>query len=277
MNIELARAPLAALAAHKDMALLLATFGGMLLLMMIEQVRPRRSEDTNPGLRWLVNWGIAGFNFFAMLYVALWLGTGLAALSLEPPLAGLFETVPTLPAVALVFVLVEALSYFLHRLYHRVPALWYFHAVHHSDTVLDATTSHRHHLGEVFLNSLILLPALLLFGVPVGYLVLVTLLRMPIVLWSHGNIAFPGPVEKALQRWVVTPDFHRIHHARDRRLADSNYGATVPWFDYLFGTARILERHELQSLPVGIGRKPWPEGVTSESEGRSASAGEAAG
>lgn len=265
MNIEIAQVPFAELTQNRDLVLLLATFGGMLVFMVLEQLSPRRVEDTRPGLRWFFNWGIACFNFFVLLYVAVWVNRGLAALPFEPPLGKAFAALPTLPGLFLVLLMVEALTYLLHRAYHAMPVLWYLHAVHHSDEVLDATTSHRHHLGEVLLNSMALLPALLLFGVPAGYLVAVTLVRLPVILWSHGNITFPGFIERNLRRWVVTPDFHRVHHAKYRHLADSNYGTVLPWFDYLFGTARVLSRDELHTLAVGVERAAPAQAVPSVS------------
>ncbi|GAB5412431.1 MAG: sterol desaturase family protein [Congregibacter sp.] len=258
MNIEITQLPFNALAQNRDMVLLLATFGGMLLLMMIEQLAPRRSEDTNPGLRWFFNWGIACLNLFVLLYVAVWVSRGLSELPVRPPLADVFAELPTLPALLVVLLLVEALSYWLHRAYHRIPALWYLHSVHHSDEVLDATTSHRHHLGEVLLNSMALMPVMLLLGAPPGYLVAVTLVRLPVILWSHGNITLPDFVERNLRGWLVTPDFHRVHHAKNRQIADHNYGTMLPWFDYLFGTAKVLSREALQTLPIGIDKAASP-------------------
>lgn len=252
MELQLVQTPLAGLVYQKDLILLLVTFGGMLFVMLLEQCWPRRSQDTAPALRWLFNWGLATCNFFAMIFLAIYLG-GWLAVHAPGPLLPLFEYLPAVPAVALVFILIEGIAYGIHRLFHRIPALWYLHSVHHSDCAVDATTSHRHHLGEVFLSSMLLLPVPLLLGVPPGYVVLVALLRLSLTIFNHGNLAIPSGVDRALRPLVVTPDFHRVHHARDRTLADSNFGIAVPWFDYLFGTARTIPPDAQVRVPLGVG------------------------
>src|SRR4029450_2881346 len=51
---------------------------------------------------------------------------------------------------------------------------------------------------------------------------------------AHANIRFRLP--GWLHRFVVTPEFHRIHHADDRRLGNSNFSVVFPVWDMLFGT-----------------------------------------
>jgi sterol desaturase/sphingolipid hydroxylase (fatty acid hydroxylase superfamily) len=46
------------------------------------------------------------------------------------------------------FLLMNLLSYLVHRCEHAVPLVWRFHALHHSDPDVDLTTSLRHHLIE---------------------------------------------------------------------------------------------------------------------------------
>ena len=49
-------------------------------------------------------------------------------------------------------------------------------------------------------------------------------------------------IDAGLRLLVVTPDFHRMHHSSDRQYTDSNYGAVLPWYDYLFGMSEDRER-----------------------------------
>lgn len=39
-------------------------------------------------------------------------------------------------------------AYFAHWVQHRIPSLWKYHLIHHTDTFVDTTTANRHHPGE---------------------------------------------------------------------------------------------------------------------------------
>src|SRR6187455_2343821 len=51
-------------------------------------------------------------------------------------------------------VLFDCWQYWWHRFNHRVPLLWRFHAVHHSDAEMDASSGVRFHTGEIVLSFL---------------------------------------------------------------------------------------------------------------------------
>jgi len=54
--------------------------------------------------------------------------------------------------------------------------------------------------------------------------------------FNHANLAIPKSVDKFL-RWVaVTPDMHRIHHSRERKEHDSNFGFALSVWDRIFKT-----------------------------------------
>ena len=72
---------------------LLATFGGMLLFMMIERPRPGQESAPLPVAHWLTNWFLAALNYFAGLWLVLQLGSTQWARSLQPD-TGLFDLLP---------------------------------------------------------------------------------------------------------------------------------------------------------------------------------------
>src|SRR5437867_3700266 len=51
--------------------------------------------------------------------------------------------------VPLALLLFDAWMYLWHRTNHRVPFLWRFHRMHHSDPDVDVTTALRFHFGEI--------------------------------------------------------------------------------------------------------------------------------
>jgi len=242
---------LAFLAAYQHLVLLVATFGGMVLLLMVETLWPRRPSTGLPVGRWLNNWLLAYLNFAAVLwFVQLAASTPWARnLAVE---SGLLDWLPPALAFLVLIVVLEFGGYWLHRAFHANPFLWRFHAVHHLDTAVDVTTSHRHHTVEAVATSLVFLPLFLLLGVSAVLAILVALTRLSVVLISHSNLALPEPVDRVLRWLVVTPDFHRLHHSSDPPYTNSNYGTVLPWFDYLFRTASDLPYQQQRQMQLGL-------------------------
>lgn len=242
---------LAYLIDQQSLVLLVFTFGGMLLFMVLELLWPRRQSADVPIAHWLNNWFLASLNFFVLFWLTLQLGNW-ALLRSYSPNPGLYEQLHPVMAIAMMVVLVEFAHYWLHRAFHRTDMLWHMHAVHHTDTTVDVTTSHRHHTAEVVMSSLILLPIFLLLGAPTLVLVFYQLFRVLAVLFNHSNLYLPAAVDRILRKIIITPDFHRLHHSPDPQFTNSNYGTVVPWFDYLFGTARSVPFEDTAAMPLGL-------------------------
>lgn len=153
-------------------------------------------------------------------------------------------------------------QYAWHRLNHRVPLLWRFHAVHHADAELDASSGVRFHTGEMLLSFAARLAVLPLLGMSMAELALYEMLALPVVLFHHGNVRVPAGVDRALRWLIVTPRMHLVHHSRSRPETDSNFASLLSAWDRLFGTMRMREpataiaiglegyaEHEWRSLP----------------------------
>lgn len=141
--------------------------------------------------------------------------------------------------------LLDLWMYAWHVANHKVPLLWWFHRMHHSDNRLDASSAVRFHLGEVLLSFLLRLAVIALLGLTVRHVLLYELILLPVILVHHANLALPRPLE-AVARWlVVTPDIHHVHHSRVQRETDSNYGSVLPWWDRLFRTLRTQSPENL--------------------------------
>ena len=55
-------------------------------------------------------------------------------------------------------------------------------------------------------------------------------------LLEHANLRAPEWLDAALSLVFTWPTVHKVHHSRDARLTDTNYGNIVSWWDRLFGT-----------------------------------------
>jgi sterol desaturase/sphingolipid hydroxylase (fatty acid hydroxylase superfamily) len=130
-----------------------------------------------------------------------------------------------------VVVLSDFLIYWGHRLQHRIPLLWRFHAVHHSAEHLDWLAAHREHpLDSVYTIGLINLPAFIL-GFPLETLAAFTAFRGLWAIYIHSNVQLPlGPLRVV----IGAPELHHWHHARDRFAG--NYANLSPLMDWIFGT-----------------------------------------
>lgn len=140
--------------------------------------------------------------------------------------------------------------YVWHVLNHKVPVLWRFHAVHHADREVDATTALRFHTGEIVLSSIARLAVLPLAGLTMEQLLLYETLLLPVILFHHGNVGIPARLDAGL-RWIIpTPRMHWVHHSNWRPETDSNYGSLLSVWDRLFGTLRL--RSNPVELELGL-------------------------
>jgi len=152
-----------------------------------------------------------------------------------------------------IYVLVDFLGYWSHRMFHS-GRWWPFHAVHHSSEDLDWMASIRvHPVNELIGNLVRAAPVLLL-----GLNPLVTASTAPVftlhAIFLHANVDWDfGP----LRGVIASPIFHRWHHSREPAAIDKNFAGFFPVWDILFGTY-YMPRHR---RPVNVGiHEPMPSG-----------------
>jgi len=148
-----------------------------------------------------------------------------------------------------------------HFLFHRVPWLWELHKVHHSASELNLVTVARLHpldalsqgwaagicMGTLTIVAKALLgyePTLILFlNVSAG----MALFRV-LGIYRHSHIWISyGPT---LSRIFSSPAMHQIHHSKDKKHYDKNFGTVFSFWDIFLGTLYVPERRE--SLRYGL-------------------------
>ena len=140
-----------------------------------------------------------------------------------------------LPEIATLFatlLLADLVIYWRHRIEHT-PALWPIHATHHSDeTITWLTLVRKHPLGQL-VSTIVDATPLLLIGVPVWAILLTKFIHVWWGFFIHADTKWTlGKLD-----WIMmSPAAHRVHHIRDRKLANSNYAGFVSIWDRLFGT-----------------------------------------
>jgi len=144
----------------------------------------------------------------------------------------------------LLYVVVDGFYYARHRLLHSTRLGWALHAPHHASTDLSITSSLRLGWVQRVMDDFFYVP-LVLLGVPPLAVFITVELNHGSQLWCHTEVVGRLPF---LDAFLNTPSNHRVHHARDRAFADSNYAATFMLWDKLFGTYR---REPDARLPMG--------------------------
>ena len=161
-------------------------------------------------------------------------------------------------AFALGFILFDLWQYVWHRLNHRIPFLWRFHAVHHADRELSASSGVRFHTGEIVLSSIARLAVLPLLGMTIGQVLLYEAVLLPVILFHHGNVGVPGGVDRWLRWLIVTPWMHWVHHSDYQPETDSNYSSVFSVWDRIFGSFRLVA--DPRALTLGLEeteRRDW--------------------
>lgn len=128
--------------------------------------------------------------------------------------------------------------YWWHRGMHVVPVLWRFHAVHHLDPDMDATTAARFHVGELLLSVPFRCAVVAILGVNVSTILLYELLFELAALFHHSNWRLPQRLESRLSRLIITPRLHGIHHGDEESQANANWGTVLSCWDALHSTRR---------------------------------------
>ena len=165
---------------------------------------------------------------------------------------GLFHWVrlPEWLTLAAGFVLLDFTFYYWHRLNHVVPFLWRFHNVHHIDADLDVSTSLRFHFGEIALSTAFRVVQLALLGVPTSLYLVFEVCFGAAAQFHHSNWRLPYGVEAVLNRFIVTPRMHGIHHSIVQHETNSNYSTIFSWWDRIHGSFHGIERHE--GVTIGV-------------------------
>ncbi len=148
-------------------------------------------------------------------------------------------TLPVWLEGAIAFVLLDYTNYLWHILNHKVPLLWRFHLVHHTDADLDVTTALRFHFGEIIGSVIFRGAAVLLTGATPLLVIVYEIIFEGCTQFHHSNIKLPVAFEKVLNKLLVTPRMHGIHHSVVHAETDSNYSVIFSFWDKLHRTAKL--------------------------------------
>ncbi|MEO8945202.1 MAG: sterol desaturase family protein [Gemmatimonadaceae bacterium] len=150
--------------------------------------------------------------------------------------------------------------YLWHMLEHRIQPLWRFHAVHHVDLDLDASTALRFHFGELMASVPWRAAGIVIIGVTPRSLGLYQRLLMISIIFHHSNVKLPRGLERWLGRIIMTPRLHGIHHSIVSDELNSNWSSGLTIWDMLHGTLRTDVRQ--RDITIGVAGYQNPQSVT---------------
>lgn len=214
----------------------LGTFG---VLVWLENRRPLRRRVESKIKRNGRNLAVAGLAAAALQVFEQPIANPLTKL-VERENLGLLKIVrlPKFLETILAVALMDYTLYVWHVLTHRVPFLWRFHLVHHIDLDLDASTAIRFHFGELIISVAWRAAQILVIGISPASFAAWQLFLFPSILFHHSNVKLPIDLEKKLNRFIITPRLHGIHHSIVRAETDSNWSSGLTVWDFLHGTLK---------------------------------------
>jgi sterol desaturase/sphingolipid hydroxylase (fatty acid hydroxylase superfamily) len=146
--------------------------------------------------------------------------------------------------------LLDLTFYYWHWLNHNLLLFWRFHNIHHIDPDLDVSTSFRFHFVEIVYSAPFRIVQVLLLGIsPLTYLFYEALFTCG-TMFHHSNIRLPLKIESLLNKIIVTPRMHGIHHSTAKRETNSNYSVIFSWWDCLHKT--LLLNVPQISIRIGV-------------------------
>jgi sterol desaturase/sphingolipid hydroxylase (fatty acid hydroxylase superfamily) len=158
----------------------------------------------------------------------------------------IFEVKSTIAIGIIAFIALDFAGYWVHRMSHQINFFWNKHAIHHSSEEFNLACALRQSIST-FINlfTVFLLPAALL-GVPATIIAIIAPIHLFAQFWYHTiYIKKMGFLEK----FLVTPSHHRVHHAINPEYLDRNHGQIFIIWDKLFGTYQ----EELEDVPPVYG------------------------
>ncbi|MBD3673055.1 MAG: sterol desaturase family protein [Planctomycetaceae bacterium] len=143
-------------------------------------------------------------------------------------------------------ILLTDLSYYVyHRVSHHLRPLWSIHSVHHSSQDYNFTTAIR---LSWFSNAY-----RWLFWVPLplmGYSPEMTTIVFMLVRLYQAPVHSTWIPSPPVYSWVfVTPSFHRVHHGRNEKYLNKNFGGITVIWDKLFGTYQAEDEPVRYGIP----------------------------
>ena len=145
----------------------------------------------------------------------------------------IYKLEPLWLATLFAFIIQDFTGYWMHRLNHRVNIFWNRHVIHHSSEEFNLSCALRQSISEtVHFSALLMIPAAF-FGIPADIFSVLAPIHLFMQFWYHTRLINKMGI---LEKIIVTPSHHRVHHAINPEYIDKNYGQILIVWDKIFGS-----------------------------------------
>ncbi|WP_063901389.1 sterol desaturase family protein [Burkholderia ubonensis] len=122
--------------------------------------------------------------------------------------------------------------YWRHRTHHRFGLLWAVHVVHHQGKNFNLSLCNRNS-WYASLTDFPFTGVLAVLGLPLDIYVAISSFHYAVQFFNHCGLVRSAGV---LDRFLVTPRHHRVHHRAEPQFFNCNFGGTFLLWDKIFGT-----------------------------------------
>lgn len=235
--------------------------GAFAAIVWAETRRPLRRQEYGKVRRDVRNLAVAGMSAVTLQALEKPVVEPLSRL-VEERRWGLLKqfNLPAPVETAMAVALMDYTLYIWHVLTHKVPFLWRFHAVHHCDLDLDASTALRFHFTEMALSVPWRATQVAVLGIAPRPLSIWQSFLFVSILFHHSNVRLPRWLERRVSTFVVTPRMHGIHHSIIEEEANSNWSSGFTVWDRLHRTFRLDIPQD--DIEIGVAAYRRPDQVT---------------
>lgn len=239
----------------KKGAALLAT--GFVVLFVAETRRPLRKRTESRWRRIIQNavTSIPAFSLLRLFFLPIIVNIAKKNESLRAGLSYRYNAPPFVKTAVTVLVL-DYSNYLWHVLLHKIPLLWRFHLVHHTDLDLDVTTALRFHFGEIIGSVFYRGAFVFLTGASPLTVLLYEIAFESATQFHHSNQNIGIKTERMLNKIIVTPRMHGIHHSSRKNETDSNYSVIFSFWDRVNKTVKLDVPQDKITIGVPAYRDP---------------------
>lgn len=170
--------------------------------------------------------------------------------------------IPLFFSTVIAFLAVDFFHYFSHRLHHKIPLLWRFHRLHHTDKKVDVMTTFLHHPFEIISSFLVNVSCYVLLDIPVIVILVYSLVAALHAPFTHTRFTLSEKINGLLSCIIVTPNFHRVHHSIDFKEGNSNFSIVFSFWDRLFGSYCKKDHASFLKIKYGVSKKQSPVSIT---------------
>jgi sterol desaturase/sphingolipid hydroxylase (fatty acid hydroxylase superfamily) len=149
-------------------------------------------------------------------------------------------------------------SHFIYHFFaHKVRILWCLHSTHHAPGAMNLSVTYAHFFLEAPYADVVRTTICILLGVNPAMLFVIMFIDGFWGAFIHvgENLIYDARLG-FLNKIILTPSHHRVHHAKNPNYMDTNFCNLLNIWDKVFGTYKVEDRAE--PIEYGITRPMHP-------------------